>query len=491
MRRELLMGLAIGSISFALWRGVNLLPLLLVGAVGFFVLRNGSAAGLNRSANLVREAGQLGVSFSDIGGQTTAIKELTEALDFLRVPEEIQRLGIRPLKGILLAGPPGTGKTMLAKAAASHTNSVFLTASGSEFIEIYAGVGAQRVRGLFRQAREKARRAGRNSAIIFIDELEVMGGKRGQHSSHLEYDQTLNELLVQMDGIGAGDEIRVLVMGATNRADLLDPALMRPGRFDRVVQVDLPDRSGRLQILQIHTVSKPLGADVDLDALAGETYGFSGAHLESLANEAAILAMREGANAIYQRHLQEAVDKVILGERADRRPRPQDLRRIAVHEAGHALMSEHFRPGSVVALTISPRGKSLGYVRQSPGDDRHLATRRELEEQIMFLLGGTVAEEVVLGEGSTGAGEDLQRAAELARLMVEAGQSDLGLVDSELLDRTQLAAEVGRILTRLQAETRSLVEQHRQALEGLAETALANETLNGDQVRAHLAGRAA
>ena len=306
------------------------------------------------------------MSFDDIGGQDSAINELKEALEFLLKPMEILHMGIRPIKGILLMGPPGTGKTLLARAAAGYAESVFLATSGSEFIEMYAGVGAKRVRQLFGEARKKARSEGKNSAVVFIDELEVLGAKRGSHASHMEYDQTLNQLLVEMDGLMPDSEPRILVIAATNRADMLDPALMRPGRFDRQVQVELPDKKGRVRILQIHTRNKPLAQDVDMDAVARATFGFSGAHLESLANEAAVLALREGKKEIQQRHFTEAVDKVILGEKLSRQPSTKEMERVAVHESGHALVSELLRAGSVSSLTVVPRGQALGYMRRTP-----------------------------------------------------------------------------------------------------------------------------
>ncbi|MBC7326449.1 MAG: AAA family ATPase, partial [Moorella sp. (in: Bacteria)] len=221
---------------------------------------------------------------------------------------------------------------------------------------------------------------------------EILGSRRGQTTSHLEYDQTLNQLLVEMDGLKVDDRVRILVMAATNRVDMLDPALLRPGRFDRQVRVELPDKEGRLEILKLHTRNKPLAADVNLEAVAKETFGFSGAHLESLTNEAAILAMREGCQEIHQRHLHEAVDKVMMGERLDRRPSAHELRRVAIHETGHALMSELVKPGSVSALTVTPRGQALGYMRQSPEDDTYMYTKEYLEDQIAVMLAGAVAE---------------------------------------------------------------------------------------------------
>ncbi|MGE5598634.1 MAG: AAA family ATPase, partial [Bacteroidota bacterium] len=366
--RELAAGAGLGLIVFLVVRGVNLMPFLLLGGAAaalYFLTQNRGAGNFEALGASPAASGAGEITFDDIGGQEMAKRELLEALDFVRDASRAGSLGIRPLRGILLAGPPGTGKTMLAKAAANYTDSAFIAASGSEFIEMYAGVGAQRVRQLFGRARHLAQREGKRSAVVFIDEIEVLGGKRGQHTSHLEYDQTLNQLLVEMDGLRGDDRVNLLVVGATNRADLLDPALLRPGRFDRHVLVELPDKEGRLRILEIHTQGKPLDAGVDLDELARETFGFSGAHLESLANEAAILAFRKGKAAIGMEELKEALDKVMLGERLDRRPSPEELFRVAVHESGHALVSEAIRPRSVAAVTVSSRGKALGFMRQA------------------------------------------------------------------------------------------------------------------------------
>src|SRR5690606_10433681 len=276
--------------------------------------------------------------------------------------------------------------------------SAFLSASGGEFVEVYAGVGAQRVRSLFQKARRAAREAASRSAVLFIDELEVIGGRRGRQMSHLEYDQTLNQLLVEMDGIDGGDGEQVVVIGATNRVDLLDEALLRPGRFDRVVRVDLPDRHGRREILNLHLKGRPLAPDVDIDLLARETYGLSGAHLEAVANEAAILAWRRNRPHIAACDLSEAVEKVLMGERADRRPSDEERRRVAYHEAGHALMGELLQPGSVASVTIVSRGAALGYVRQRPQDDVWLLTREQMENEARVALAGYAAEQLVFGE---------------------------------------------------------------------------------------------
>ena len=293
-------GAGLALVLLALVSGVDfsvfLLPLSLAG-LGFLVI-SGRTGSLSKfpvnSIGSGEDSTIPAITFNDIGGQDMAKREFLEALSFLKESVKTSKLGIRPLKGVLLTGPPGTGKTLMAKAAANYTNSVFLAASGSQFVQMYAGVGANRVRQIFKQARTTAEREKKSSAIIFIDEIDVLGAKRGKNVSHMEYDQTLNELLTQIDGIRSEHSVRVLVVGATNRSDLLDPALLRPGRFDRVVQVDLPDKSGRLHILEIHAANKPLSADVDLETVAGRNSGLFGAHLESLLNEAAISALRDG-----------------------------------------------------------------------------------------------------------------------------------------------------------------------------------------------------
>jgi ATP-dependent Zn protease len=299
----------------------------------------------------------------------------------------------------------------------------------------------------------------------------------------MEYDQTLNQLLVEMDGLVVDEEVQVLVMAATNRAEMLDPALLRPGRFDRMVSVDLPDKEGRLAILQLHTRSKPLGRDVDLESIARQTFGFSGAHLESLANEAAILALREGAEEISQRHLIEAVDKVILGDRLDRTPTAEEKRRVAIHEAGHALVGEWVEPGSVATVTVTPRGRAMGYVRSHPADDRYLYTREMLERQIRVALAGFVAEEMIFGEGSTGAGGDFARANDLARRIVLSGLSSLGIVDPDLIDRSTEAREVRAIMEEQLEAVRWCLEMRRELLEQVAGLLVEEETLSGEQLR--------
>lgn len=486
-RMEIALGLAGGALLFLAYMGLDVLPiLLLVGLAAFLAQNVRQGAAGKRYVAVGERRSPARVEFADIGGQETAKRELLEALEFVRAEAAVRELGIRPLRGILLVGPPGTGKTLLAKAAASYTDSAFIASAGSEFVEMYAGVGAQRVRGLFSSAREAARRESKRHAIVFIDELEVVGGKRGSHTSHLEYDQTLNQLLVEMDGLSMDDDVHILVIGATNRVDLLDPALMRPGRFDRIVQVDLPDARGREQILALHTRNKPLDGDVDLAELARQTFGFSGAHLESLANEAAILALREQRKAITQRHFLDAIDKVILGEKVERRPTQKELERVAVHEAGHAIVSELVTPGSVATATIAPRGQSLGYVRHNPTDDSYLATREHLEGQICIALAGAVAEELILGQRSTGALGDYSQATDLARRIVEAGLSRLGIIDRELISDQTLAEAEAELLRELEERVRVELAPLAGTVKAMAERLLATETVSGDELRALL-----
>jgi len=478
-------GVALGGTIFLATLGVDLLPVVALLALLAIMLNLPALKGITRSlAQPVRAGAGAEITFRDIGGQASAKQELVEALDFLQDPDAVLELGIRPLKGILLTGPPGTGKTLLARAAAQYTGSAFLAAAGSEFIEMYAGVGAQRVRDIFHRARQLAREQSRQAAIIFIDEIEVLGGRRGQNQGHLEYDQTINQLLVEMDGLrSAKDDVQVLVMAATNRADLLDDALTRPGRFDRIVRVELPDRAARREILSLHTRRKPLADDVDLDRVARETFGFSGAHLESLANEAAIIAMRRGVRQIHQEHFIEAVDKVMLGEKLDRRPSPEELRRVALHESGHALVAEVLRPGSVASITITSRGGALGYVRQAPQDDRYLHTKREIEDDIAVALAGMVSEELTLGGRSTGALQDFEQAFARGRLLIFSGMSELGVVSEETLPESELHLALTQVVQGVETKVRALLQDHVTDLRVAAARLGESERLSGAELR--------
>ncbi len=489
MLKDVSLGIGLAMIIFLGISGRDVTPVIfMVVAAGalFYILRSrGLTTRVFNSAPLAHRSE---IGFDDIGGQNSAINELKEALDFIKNQEQIIKLGIRPIKGILLTGPPGTGKTLLAKAAAGYTDSVFIACSGSEFIEMYAGVGAQRVRQLFQTARDTGQKQKKDSALIFIDEIDILGGKRGQNTSHHEYDQTLNQLLVEMDGLKVNDKVRVLVVAATNRVDMLDPALLRPGRFDRHVKVDLPDKQGRLEILKLHCRNKPLAEDIDLEEIARQTFSFSGAHLESLANEGAILAMREGCLKIEHRHLHEAIDKVMMGEKLDRRPSIHELERVAVHEIGHALISEKNRPGSVSTLTITPRGQALGYMRQIPEDDTYLHTRDYLESQIRVLLAGSLAEEMVLGNRSTGAANDFEQALKTAAQIIRSGMSELGVVDLEILPPDLRYRVVTGIIREQEKKVKEFLTRMHGAIKQIVHMLLAEEKISGEQFRMMMKG---
>lgn len=483
--RELLAGLGAAAVVVLLYYQSSLIPLVLLAGLflALFTIPGLKTPRLNTVGNSFRGKK---ISFSEIGGQDVAKKELLEALDFVTRPQEIKRMGIRPLKGVMLIGPPGTGKTLLAKAAAGYTGSAFVSVAGSEFIEMYAGVGAQRVRKLFDQCRRKAASEKRKGAILFIDEIEILGGKRGRHSSHLEYDQTLNQLLVEMDGLGVKDDLHILVIGATNRPDTLDPALLRPGRFDRMVQVDLPDLEGRVHILKLHLHNKPVEESVSLEKIGRETFGFSGAHLESLANEAAILALRQGLSSIGEKELLEAVDKVIMGEKLERKPGEEELWRIAVHETGHALVSEALKPGSVSQVTITPRGKALGYVRHKPERDYYIYTLDHLEEQIAVLLGGSSSEKMVLGNRSTGSLNDFNQAVELAKKIISAGLSRLGVVSIRELPAGLLHRTIQQIIGKQEQWVTALLAEKIILIKEIAGTILEKEKISGEALRRYI-----
>ncbi|HWR62590.1 MAG TPA: AAA family ATPase [Clostridia bacterium] len=481
---EIATGTAAGVLLFLVLRGVDILPLLFIAGLtgvlyyfNFIKPRSGKAdfSSIGKSTSAI--------SFDDIGGQEVAKNELREALEFIKNNDRIKLLGIRPLKGILLSGPPGTGKTLLAKAAAQYTNSVFLSASGSEFVEMYVGVGAQRVRRLFEQARQAAKKLKKTSAVIFIDEIEVLGSTRGQNYGHQEHDQTLNELLVQMDGISSSDEVKVLVIGATNRVDMLDSAILRPGRFDRIVKVDLPDKKGRIHILKLHTRNKPLAANITIDSLAKDTFGFSGAQLESAANEAAILAMREGSEEITSSHFRSAVEKVMMGEKLDRLPSAEEKQRIAVHESGHALLGELKLPGSVASVNVASRSNALGYVRQTQENDMYLYTCEHLKSRISIALAGILAEELVFGSRSTGGSSDFRHASDMAKQIIFSGMSELGIIPADDIPGERLYSAITKILKEIEADTCELLLKHKRTLMQITGLLLDKETIPGDELR--------
>lgn len=497
--KEIAIGALPVIVVFLLFLRVNMLPVVLaaalIGILVYFVRIRGGAGGVQMGKRSRPASAPAYLSFDDIGGQERAKRELTEALDFLIRHDDIERLGIRPLKGILLTGPPGTGKTLLARAAAFFSDSVFVSASGSEFVEMYVGVGASRVRDLFNDARRKAAKESKSSAVIFIDEIDAIGGKR-EGGQQREYDQTLNQLLTEMDGIDSHSEPRILLIAATNRKEMLDSALLRPGRFDRLIEVELPDAKGRLHILHIHAKNKPLDESVQLEQIAEETFGFSGAQLESVMNEGAIYALRDNVPSISQQHLALAIDKVMMGEKTDRESTQEERERVAIHELGHAIVAERVRPGSVSQVALSPRGQALGYVRHNPQKEQYLYTKPFIESQIMVALGGAAAEEMFYGGRSTGSRNDFEQALQLVTLMIDTGLTGLGIINRSMATKEQLTSETTVILNELTVRTRQLLEQHRPVFDYALRILKKEEVLSGDRFRgllndAHSGERAA
>ena len=455
--------------------------------------------GRSRARRYATAEGQAPITFADVAGIDEAEAELVEIVDFLKNPDKYQRLGGSIPKGVLLVGPPGTGKTLLAKAVAGEAGVPFFSLSGSEFIEMIVGVGAARVRDLFAEAKKEA------PAIIFVDELDAIGRRRGGISavgSHEEREQTLNQLLTEMDGFDARQA--VIVLAATNRPDVLDPALLRPGRFDRRVVVQRPDKVGRAAILKVHTRGVPLGPDVDLAEIAAATPGLVGADLRNLVNEAALLAARRERAAVSRIDFFDAMEKIILGAERQLVMSPEDRRRVAYHESGHALVGLLIPEADPVhKVTIVPRGQALGVTYQTPSDDIHNYTEPYLRARITGALGGRAAEELVFNVLSTGAENDLQSATQLARQMVTRwGMSDrVGLISLSHDDGTEflgpglgigrehsetLAAlvdqEVRRIIEECHARARALLEAERPRLEALAEALLREESLDEAEI---------
>jgi len=443
------------------------------------------------------------VTFADVAGADEAKQELKEVVDFLKFPQKYRQLGARIPRGILLVGPPGTGKTLLARAVAGEANVPFFSISGSEFVEMFVGVGAARVRDLFTQAKKLS------PSIIFIDELDAVGRHRGAGlgGGHDEREQTLNQLLVEMDGFD--ENTNVIVLAATNRPDILDPALLRPGRFDRRVIVDRPDFEGRKKILEVHLRGKPTGKDVNIDIIAKSTPGFVGADLANLVNEAAILAARKNKREINMEEFEEAIEKVIAGpEKKNRLLRPQEKELVAFHELGHALVAKLTPDATPVhKVTIIPRGLALGYTLQLPEEDRYLLTKKELEAEITVLLGGRAAEELIFGQPTSGAADDLRRATELARKMVcEYGMSEklrnlsLGENHSEIFlgkDLMQIKnysedtakiidEEIKSIIDKTYNKALDLLKNHENTLRELSKILMEKETLDGSEIDKYL-----
>ncbi len=478
----------------------TILPFLLIGGLFFFLMRqaqsgNNQALSFGKSRARMFSGDKPTVTFADVAGVEEAKVELQEVVEFLKEPDKFTALGARIPKGVLLVGPPGTGKTLLARAVAGEANVPFFSISGSEFVEMFVGVGASRVRDLFDTAK-------RNSpCIVFVDEIDAVGRHRGAGlgGSHDEREQTLNQILVEMDGFDT--DTNVIIVAATNRPDILDPALLRPGRFDRRVVLDRPDMVGRKAILEVHTRGKPLGDDVNLMVIAKGTPGFSGADIENLVNEAAILAARRNKKAISMQEMQESVEKVIAGpERKSRLISDEEKRVIAYHEAGHALVMRMLpNTDPVHKVSIISRGMALGFTMHLPEDDRYLERRSKFMDDLCGLLGGRAAEEIVFKDVTTGAANDLERATDMARAMVTrygmseklgprtfGNREELVFLGREISEQRnysenvaeQIDSEVKAIITQAFDRSKEILNRYRQKLDELAERLIKVETID-------------
>ncbi|GAA0353604.1 ATP-dependent zinc metalloprotease FtsH [Bacillus horti] len=484
-----------------------LIPLLLIFIILFFIMSQAQGGG-NKVMNFGKSKAKMyneekkKVTFKDVAGADEEKQELVEIVEFLKDPRKFTQLGARIPKGVLLVGPPGTGKTLLGRAVAGEAGVPFFSISGSDFVEMFVGVGASRVRDLFENAKKNA------PCIIFIDEIDAVGRQRGAGlgGGHDEREQTLNQLLVEMDGFGANEGI--IMMAATNRPDVLDPALLRPGRFDRQITVDRPDVRGREAVLNVHSRNKPLDEDVNLEIISKRTPGFSGADLENLLNEAALLAARRNKSSIAMKEVDDAIDRVIAGtEKKSRKVSEKERKIVAYHESGHTI-SGYFLPNAdlVHKVTIVPRGQAGGYMVPIPKEERFILTEPEIKDRIAGLLGGRVAEEVVFGEVSIGAYDDFRRATGLARRMVmEWGMSKLGPLQygesqgqvflgrdighernySEAIAH-EIDREVQRIIKEEYDRCKELLIKHREKLNLVAETLLEIETLTAEQIESLL-----
>jgi cell division protease FtsH len=489
---------------------LNLAPLILLGALWFFMIRQMQTGGnkalsFGKSRARLLSMQQKKVTFKDVAGVDEAKEELREIIEFLREAQKFQKLGGRIPKGVLLVGPPGTGKTLLARAVAGEANVPFFSISGSDFVEMFVGVGASRVRDLFEQGKKNA------PCIIFIDEIDAVGRHRGAGlgGGHDEREQTLNQLLVEMDGFESNEG--VILIAATNRPDVLDPALLRPGRFDRRVVVSRPDVRGREEILRVHTRKIPINDDVDLSVLARGTPGFSGADLANMVNEAALNAARHNRKTVLMEDFELAKDKVLMGaERKSMLLSDEEKKVTAYHEAGHALvaaMREHSDP--LHKVTIIPRGMALGVTMQLPIDDKHTYTRDYLETRLAIMMGGRVAEELFLNTMTTGAGNDIEQATELARKMVcEFGMSKLGPItfgkkeeqiflgreinqhrDFSEATAVHIDEEVRRFADEAYKSAVDILSSHREALVRMAQALLEREVLDLSEINALIEGR--
>ena len=490
----------------------SLLPILLMVGLFFFLMNQSSGGGKmtqfgkSKARVVIDEKNK--VTFEDVAGADEVKEELEEIVEFLKSPKKFNDIGAKIPKGVLLYGPPGTGKTLLARAVAGEAGVAFFSISGSDFVEMFVGVGASRVRDLFDQAKKNA------PCIIFIDEIDAVGRQRGAGvgGGHDEREQTLNQLLVEMDGFNSNEGI--IIIAATNRPDILDPALLRPGRFDRQVTVDRPDVRGREEILNVHVRKKPLASDVDLSVIAKQTAGFTGADLANLVNEAALLSARQGLKKIGQQQLEQSIERVIAGPEKKSRAKMSDYEKnlVSYHEAGHALCG-YLLPGEdpVHKVSIIPRGRAGGYTLFLPTEDRNSMTRTHLRQQVIMMLGGRVAEELVLNEISTGASNDIERATSIIRRMVtEWGMSDeLGTItfgnnnsEQVFLGRDlgrernyseavaySIDKEVKRMMDECHAEASRLLSENMDKLTLIAETLKERETLQADEFLALMEGR--
>jgi cell division protease FtsH len=489
---------------------IQVVPFLLFGAFAFFLLtRMNGGGGQNKAFEFgkskARLEGNIKVRFEDVAGCDEEKEEMKELIEYLKNPKKFARMGARIPKGVLMVGAPGTGKTLLAKAVAGEADVPFYSISGSDFVEMFVGVGASRVRDMFKKAQQTA------PCIIFIDEIDAVGRQRGTGvgGGHDEREQTLNQLLVEMDGIT--DNAGIVIVAATNRPDVLDPALLRPGRFDRQITVSLPDRKGRRAILGVHARNKKLGPDLDLEALAKRTPGFSGADLENVLNEAAILAVRDESEVITMAHLDEAIDRVIMGPaKKSRTYSEREKKLVAYHETGHTIIGLKCEDSDMVQkVTIIPRGLAGGYNLMTPREEKFMHTKKDLMAQITGLLGGRVAESIVFDEISTGASNDIERATQIARDMVmQYGMSELGPIQYEhrggnvFLGRDyatqanysgqvafEIDQEVRRIIDNCYDNAHKIISENRELMDKIASALLEFETLTSEQINEIVEGR--